>query len=101
MAMKPKEVLELAKKNDVKFVDLKFIDFSGVWQQPTIPVARLEESLFEDGIAFDGSSIRGWQPINASDMIMIPDADTAKMDPFYALPTLSLVCSIFDPIPKQ
>ena len=99
--MTPKEVLELAKKHDVKFVDLKFIDFPGVWQHTTIPATRLNEGLFEDGLAFDGSSIRGWQPINASDMVMIPDADTAKIDPFYATPTLALVCSIFDPITKQ
>src|SRR6185312_13229730 len=99
--MKPKEVIELANKNDVKFVDLKFIDFPGVWQHTTLPVARLDEALFEDGIQFDGSSVRGWQPINASDMTMIPDAETAKLDPFFAHPTLSLVCSVFDPITKQ
>jgi glutamine synthetase len=99
--MKPKEVLELAKKNDVKFVDLKFIDFPGVWQHTPIPANRLEEQLFEDGLAFDGSSIRGWQPINASDMVMIPDSTTARIDPFYSTPTLSLVCSIHDPITKQ
>src|SRR5580698_10560260 len=99
--MTPKEVIEFAKKHDVKFVDMKFIDFPGVWQHTTIPVGRLEESLFEDGIAFDGSSIRGWQPINASDMIMIPDPTTARLDPFYAIPTLSLTNSIFDPITKQ
>src|SRR5947209_18503325 len=99
--MKPKDVIELAKKNDVKFVDLKFIDFPGVWQHTTIPAQRLEEGLFEDGLAFDGSSIRGWQPINASDMTMIPDPETAKLDPFYEKATLSLVCSVYDPITKQ
>ena len=99
--MKPKEVLELAKTNNVKFVDLKFIDFPGQWQHTTLPAHRLDEALFEDGVAFDGSSIRGWQPINASDMLMVPDASTAKIDPFYANPTLSLVCSVFDPITKQ
>jgi glutamine synthetase len=99
--MKPKEVLELAKKNDAKFVDLKFIDFPGQWQHTTIPAHRLTEELFEDGLAFDGSSIRGWQPINASDMLMIPDPETAKMDPFFANSTISLVCSVFDPITKQ
>jgi len=99
--MKPKEAIELAHKNDVKFVDLKFIDFPGVWQHTTLPVARLDEALFEDGIQFDGSSVRGWQPINASDMTMIPDAETAKLDPFFAHPTLSLTCSVFDPITKQ
>src|SRR5262245_38035370 len=80
-AMKPKEAIELAHKNDVKFIDLKSIDFPGVWQHTTLPVSRLDESLFEDGIQFDGSSVRGWQPINASDMTMIPDAESAKLDP--------------------
>jgi glutamine synthetase len=99
--MKPKEVLELAAKHKVQFVDLKFIDFPGIWQHTTIPARRLDEALFEDGLAFDGSSIRGWQPINASDMVMIPDPATAKIDPFHANTTLHLVCSVFDPITKQ
>src|ERR1700730_16804705 len=98
--MTPKEALELAKKHDVKLVDLKFIDFPGVWQHTTIPATRLNEGLFDDGLACEGASIRGWQPIIASDMLMIPDPETAKIDPFYALPTLSLVCSIYDPITK-
>src|SRR5258707_14903658 len=99
--MNAKEAIELGTKNNVKFVDLKFIDFPGVWQHTTIPATRLNESLFEDGIGFDGSSIRGWQPINASDMLLIPDAQTARIDPFQAYPTLHLICSIFDPITKQ
>jgi glutamine synthetase len=99
--MTPKEALDLAKKHDVKFVDLKFIDFPGVWQHTTIPATLLKEGLFEEGIMFDGSSIRGWQPINASDMNMVPDASTAKIDPFYTIPTISFICSIFDPITKQ
>src|SRR5579859_1620134 len=99
--MNAKEAVELGHKHKVQFVDLKFVDFPGVWQHTTIPANRLNEALFEDGIAFDGSSIRGWQPINASDMTIIPDADSARIDPFYAIPTLSVVCSIFDPITKQ
>jgi glutamine synthetase len=99
--MKPKDVIEFAKKHAVEFVDMKFIDFPGVWQHTQIPARRLDEGLFEDGLAFDGSSIRGWQPINASDMVMIPDPDSAKIDPFFAHPTLSLVNSIYDPITKQ
>jgi glutamine synthetase len=95
------DALALAKKHDVKYVDLKFIDLPGVWQHTTIPATRLDEKLFEDGLAFDGSSIRGWQPINASDMVMMPDADTAKIDPFYKTPTISFVCSIADPITRQ
>jgi glutamine synthetase len=96
-----KEALELAKQHEVKYVDLKFIDYPGIWQHTTIPANRLNEALFEDGLAFDGSSIRGWQPINASDMVMMPDAETAKIDPFYATKTISFICSIFDPITKQ
>ncbi|MCL2725739.1 MAG: type I glutamate--ammonia ligase [Polyangiaceae bacterium] len=99
--MKPKEVIEFAQKNDVKFVDLKFIDYPGIWQHTTLPAHRLDEALFEDGIQFDGSSVRGWQPINASDMTMIPDAESANLDPFFAHPTLSLICSVYDPITKQ
>ena len=83
----------LAKKNNVQFVDMKFIDFPGIWQHTQIPAHRLTEALFEDGLAFDGSSVRGWQPINASDMVMIPDPESAKLDPFFAHPTLSLTCS--------
>ena len=99
--MKPKDVIELAKSQNVKFIDVKFVDFPGQWQHTTLPAYRLEEAIFEDGIAFDGSSIRGWQPINASDMVMIPDPTTAKIDPFYENKTLSLVASVYDPITKQ
>ena len=99
--MKPKEVVEFAKKHDVKFVDLKFIDFPGIWQHTTVPVNRLNEACFEEGFGFDGSSIRGWQPINASDMLIVPDPETAKLDPFTAHTTLSIICSVSDPITGQ
>jgi glutamine synthetase len=99
--MTGKEALEYAKKNGAVMVDLKFVDFLGTWQHTSVPVHRLEESSFEDGFGFDGSSIRGFQPINASDMLIVPDASTAQMDPFMAQPTLSLICNIYDPISKQ
>jgi glutamine synthetase len=99
--MTPKEVLDTAKENGAKFVDLRFMDFPGLWQHFSVPIGELEESSFEDGFGFDGSSIRGWQPIHASDMLVIPDADTAKMDPFYAAPTLTLICDIVDPITRE
>jgi glutamine synthetase len=99
--MKPRDVIEFAKKNDAKFIDLKFVDFPGIWQHTTVPIWRLEESIFEEGIGFDGSSIRGWQPINASDMLIVPDASTAKMDPFTQHPTLTMTCSVADPITGQ
>ncbi|MGD2038218.1 MAG: type I glutamate--ammonia ligase [Desulfobacterales bacterium] len=99
--MTPKEVLEMAKENGTKVVDLRFMDFPGLWQHFTVPVSELEESSFEDGFGFDGSSIRGWQPIHASDMLVVPDATTAKMDPFYEAPTLVLICNIVDPVTRE
>jgi glutamine synthetase len=99
--MTPKEVLDMAKENGAKLVDLRFMDFPGLWQHFSVPIGELEESSFEDGFGFDGSSIRGWQPIHASDMLVIPDAATAKMDPFYAAPTLTLICDIVDPVTRE
>ena len=97
----PKDVLEFAKANGAKMVDLRFIDLPGVWQHTSVPIHRLEESSFEDGYGFDGSSIRGYQPINASDMLIVPDPTTAKMDPFTKVPTLTLICDISDPITRE
>ena len=99
--MTPKQVVEFAKENGVLMVDFKFMDFVGIWQHFTVPMSEFGEDTFEEGQGFDGSSIRGWQPIHASDMIIIPDPTTAKMDPFPAIPTLSLICDIFDPITKE
>ena len=99
--MTPKEVLDMAKENGAKVVDLRFMDFPGLWQHFSVPIRELEESSFEDGFGFDGSSIRGWQPIHASDMLVIPDAATAKMDPFYEAPTLVLICDIADPVTRE
>ena len=99
--MTPKEVLDMAKENGAKVVDLRFMDYPGLWQHFSVPIRELEESSFEDGFGFDGSSIRGWQPIHASDMLVVPDPATAKMDPFYAAPTLALICNIFDPVTRE
>ncbi|MBI2894334.1 MAG: type I glutamate--ammonia ligase [Deltaproteobacteria bacterium] len=99
--MGPKDVLQFAQKNGAVMVDLKFMDYPGMWQHFSVPIQQLEEASFEDGFGFDGSSIRGWQPIHASDMLVIPDADTAVMDPFTEAPTLSLVCNIVDPLTKE
>ncbi|KWT84056.1 type I glutamate--ammonia ligase [Candidatus Magnetominusculus xianensis] len=98
--MTPKEVLEFAKKNDAVMVNLMFVDFPGMWQSFAVPIGQLNEKSFEEGFGFDGSSIRGWQAINASDMLMLPDPSTAMMDPFRQYPTLDLICNIFDPITK-
>jgi glutamine synthetase len=97
----PKEVLAFAQKNGVKLVDLKFIDWPGMWNHCTYPIGQIDESVFEEGLGFDGSSIRGWQAIDASDMLMIPDPNTALIDPFCDAPTLSMVCDIVDPITRE
>ncbi|MEE8269571.1 MAG: type I glutamate--ammonia ligase [Nitrospinaceae bacterium] len=99
--MTPKEVIDFAKKNSTQMVDLKFMDLLGTWQHFTVPISELEESMFEEGLGFDGSSIRGWQAIHASDMLVIPDAATSVMDPFTKVPTLSMICNIVDPITKE
>jgi len=99
--MTPKEVLEFAKTKKIEMVDLKFMDFVGTWQHFAVPIYELKEDNFEEGFGFDGSSIRGWQPIHASDMLVIPDSNTAIVDPFIMRPTLSLICNIVDPITKE
>jgi len=99
--MTPKQVLEMIKEKKVKVVDIRFMDFPGVWQHFTVPVSELDESSFEDGFGFDGSSIRGWQPIHASDMLVVPDSATAQMDPFFKEPTLVLIGDIAEPITME
>jgi glutamine synthetase len=92
------DVIKLAKDAGAKIVDLRFIDLPGVWQHFSIPVGDLDESLFNEGIGFDGSSIRGFQQINESDMLLFPDPETAQLDPVLEVPTLSLICDVKDPI---
>lgn len=93
----PEEVLKLAKENGVKVVDFKFIDLPGTWQHFSVPAHVLTAEVFEDGVPFDGSSVRGFQTIDESDMLVIPDANTAFIDPFTAASTLSLTCNIAYP----
>ncbi|MBI1910514.1 MAG: type I glutamate--ammonia ligase [Deltaproteobacteria bacterium] len=99
--MTPKDVLKLTKEKGAKMVDFKFLDFIGIWQHFSVPINELSEDIFEEGLGFDGSSIRGWQPIHASDMLVMPDPATAIMDPFSETPTMSLICDIVDPITKE
>ncbi len=96
-----KTVLDFMKKNDVKFVDLRFTDLRGKWQHLTHHVSTINESTFKEGIMFDGSSIAGWKDINESDMTLIPDASTAVVDPFYTEATLSLICDVIDPVTNK
>ncbi|MBM3813714.1 MAG: type I glutamate--ammonia ligase [Acidimicrobiia bacterium] len=99
--MTPKEVLDFAKKNEVRQLDLRFTDLPGLWQHVSYPITQLDEGSFEDGFGIDGSSIRGWAAINESDMLLIPDAKTAMIDPFFEVPTLVMVCEVIDPITRQ
>ena len=97
MAQTAAEVLQMINDQDIQMIDLKFIDLPGIWQHLTVHRSQIDESSFTDGVAFDGSSIRGWKAINESDMSMVPDPATAWIDPFMKEPTLSLVCSIKEP----
>src|SRR2546423_1260670 len=99
--MSPKDALKLMKENNAVCADLKFMDFLGTWQHFTAPMSEIDESVFEEGLGFDGSSIRGWQAINASDMLVVPDPATAVMDPFTEASTVSFICNIVDPITKE
>ena len=101
------QVTDLIKKNNIQIIDLKFNDLPGLWQHFSIPPADLTEiddfttSIWVEGIGFDGSSIRGFQKIQESDMILIPDPTTARVDPACSIPTLSITCDIFDPLTKE
>jgi len=96
--MNPGEVLELCRARRVEIVDLRFMDFPGLWQHFSVPVSALDEGAFEEGLGFDGSSIRGWQAINESDMLVKPVPGTAFLDPFLAAKTLTMICNICDPV---
>ncbi|MGH3033371.1 MAG: type I glutamate--ammonia ligase [Gaiellaceae bacterium] len=93
----PEEAVAWAFEKKAEMVDLKFCDLLGTWQHMTLPVSAFDVSAFSEGLGFDGSSIRGWQGIDESDMLLVPDPSTAVLDPFTAAPTLSLVCEIVDP----
>lgn len=95
--MTPKDFFAFAKKHDAAMVDLKFVDLLGTWQHCSYPIDLWDDNTFEEGLGFDGSSIRGWQNIHQSDMIAIPDPSSTKMDPFFAKPTVSIIADIKDP----
>ncbi len=95
--MTPREFFEFARNHGATMVDLKFTDLLGTWQHCTYPIETWDEGTFEEGVGFDGSSIRGWQEIDASDMLAVPDAATALLDPFFKEPTVSVLADIKDP----
>jgi len=97
----PAEALEFGRSTQAKMVDLKFTDLLGAWQHMSLPLSAFDESAFDEGLGFDGSSIRGWQGISESDMLLVPQADTAILDPFTETPTLSILCEVIDPITRE
>ncbi|MGA2501023.1 MAG: type I glutamate--ammonia ligase [Tepidisphaeraceae bacterium] len=96
-----KDVLKFCKDKRVQFVDLRFMDFPGLWQHTTVPVTEFTPETIDHGFGFDGSCIRGWQAINETDMLLVPILHTARLDPFMQHTTLSLICDVRDPITKK
>jgi len=99
--MSPKDFFSFAEEHEAKIVDLKFTDLLGTWQHCSFPIDTWDEDTFEDGVGFDGSSIRGWQAINVSDMLAIPDPSTVVIDPFFDAPTVSVIADIVDPETRE
>ena len=100
-ASEVRKVLDLIKQQNIQVVDVKFVDLPGTWQHFSIPAGTLDEDMIREGLGFDGSSIRGFQAINESDMILMPDVSTAFVDPVLAVPTLSLICDVYDPVTRE
>jgi glutamine synthetase len=98
MPRTPKDVRKLVEEAGTKIIDLRFVDLPGVWQHFSLPAKDLSDDLFAEGIGFDGSSIRGYQQIQESDMLLFPDPETAYVDPMLEIPTLSMICNVFDPV---
>ena len=99
--MNPRELLQFVSDEGIKMIDMRFVDLPGLWQHFSISANEMEEEMFEEGLGFDGSSIRGFQEIQESDMILIPDPSTAFKDPFTAVPTLNIICNVKDPVTLQ
>ncbi|MCX8064464.1 MAG: type I glutamate--ammonia ligase [Candidatus Hydrogenedentes bacterium] len=97
----PDDVLRIIRENNIQFVDLRFMDFPGLQQHFTFPISEINEEVFTSGIGFDGSSIRGWQSIHESDMLVLPDPKTAFIDPFFEIPTLVMYCNVLDPVTRE
>src|SRR5215471_9608320 len=101
MAHSPQSILALIKAKEVKFVDLRFTDPRGKWQHVTFDLSMVDEDFLTHGTMFDGSSIAGWKAINESDMTLVPDLETAVIDPFFAQTTLSIICDVVEPTTGQ
>jgi glutamine synthetase len=100
-AQPPAAALDFGRAHGAKIVDLKFCDLLGTWQHVSMPFGAIDEDAFDDGLGFDGSSIRGWKGIAESDMLLVPDPDTAIIDPFTEETTLSFLCGVIDPLTRE
>ncbi len=94
--MKPADIIKRVQEEKIEFIDYRFIDIQGTWHHFTTPVSQISESVFKDGVGFDGSSIKAWKEIHESDMLVVPDPDTARTDPFYESKTLVMICDVVD-----
>ena len=101
MSKSPSDVKKLVKDSKIEIIDLRFVDLPGVWQHFSMPARELSDDMFSDGLGFDGSSIRGYQQIQESDMLLIPDPETAFVDPVLQVPTLSMICNVQDPVTRE
>jgi glutamine synthetase len=99
--MSPREAIQFAREHNARVVDVKFTDLFGMWHHFSMPIEAFTEEIFDEGIGFDGSSIRGFQSINVSDMLLLPDPETVFMDPFPEVPTVSVICNVVDPITRE
>ena len=99
--MTPADVISLLKDQEIKFVDMRFVDTKGKEQHVTVPAREVDDSFFEDGKMFDGSSVAGWKGINESDMILMPDPSTAMADVFTEDATVNIRCDIVEPSTMQ
>ena len=101
MPKSPNDVKKLVEDAKIEIIDLRFVDLPGVWQHFSLPARELSDDMFTDGLGFDGSSIRGYQQIQESDMLLIPDPETAFVDPVLQVPTLSMICNVLDPVTRE
>ncbi len=99
--MDVKGVMDLMRDKDIRMLDLRFMDLPGMWQHFSVPAGVFSEEVFSEGLGFDGSSLRGWRAIHESDMIVLPDPDSAFLDPFFVQPTLTLICDVLDPVTHE
>jgi glutamine synthetase len=99
--MTTKQVLALIAQKKIEFVDFRFMDFPGMWQHKMFAASEITPDAFEHGLGFDGSCVRGWEAINEADMLLVPVAATARIDPFYDRPTLAVICDVKDPVTKK